>query len=321
MALQTITQTITDPDDWDGSLFGTQLKLVQLTSESFFSKQTVTDLDGIKLVQLEVNQPIKVRSVPLSLRYVGTLFDDAYGGHFAGRAIEQDQLLVMPPKFDFDAAIKDSGFSCSSLFIPPDQLTDFFQTLIGEPLEPFDRLKTAFPNSGELRWIGAWSSLVEPGGLAKMDQAQLASLQDSLRNSALTLMAHALQSPTEKMPWELQGTGSTARLAKARKLVRIAEDYANSAVGHVQMIDLCRVAGVSERTLQYAFKTCLGVSPMNYLKRHRLHQVRHALRAADPSATTVSSIACQHGFFHLGEFSQAYKQQFEELPSTTLKTS
>ena len=115
-------------------------------------------------------------------------------------------------------------------------------------------------------------------------------------------------------------TGSGTRLAKARSLVRLAEDYANSCRNsNLRMIDLCKATEVSERTLQYAFQTCLGLSPMNYLKRHRLHQVRSELKEADPANSTVSAIACQFGFFHFGEFSQAYKAQFDETPSETLK--
>jgi transcriptional regulator GlxA family with amidase domain len=149
---------------------------------------------------------------------------------------------------------------------------------------------------------------------------QRASIQEALRDSALTLLTHALQSsPTEKMPG-LETAGKESRLAKARSLVRLAEDFSNNRSNiSIRMVDLCQVTEVSERTLQYAFKMCLGISPMNYLKRHRLHQVRHELKEADPAKSTVSAVASQFGFFHFGDFSKAYKAQFGESPSETLK--
>jgi transcriptional regulator GlxA family with amidase domain len=83
--------------------------------------------------------------------------------------------------------------------------------------------------------------------------------------------------------------------------------------------DLCRITGVSERTLEYAFKEVTGLAPMAYLARLRLHRVRQALLAATNGPTTVAAAALEWGFWHFGEFSRAYKECFGELPSETLR--
>jgi AraC family ethanolamine operon transcriptional activator len=82
---------------------------------------------------------------------------------------------------------------------------------------------------------------------------------------------------------------------------------------------LCRVAAVSERTLEYAFKEVMGLTPVTYLIRLRLHRVRRALLASTQGSTTVSTEALNWGFWHFGEFSRAYKDCFDELPSDTLR--
>ena len=317
--LQTVTQTITDPAEWDGSLFGTQLELVQLAGVEFRSSQTVTDLgDGVKLLRLTVNQPISVRSRPLSLRYVATLFDQSHGGHFAGAAIERGRLLIMPPDFDFDACVKDSSFACSTLFVPPEQCRSWYQTIVGEEVEPMECLNMSTPAPDATRWIAAWPQLI--ANLDALSQQQRKNIQESLRDSAMTLLVHSLQASSVTEISDSDILGNESRLAKARMLVRLAEDYANSHPDlSIRMVDLCRVTRVSERTLQYAFQTCLGISPMNYLKRHRLHQVRRELKTANPDKTTVSAIACQFGFFHFGDFSRAFKSQFDESPLRTLR--
>jgi AraC-like DNA-binding protein len=113
--------------------------------------------------------------------------------------------------------------------------------------------------------------------------------------------------------------GDRARKANSL-IVKIAEDYALSHAGDpVYVSDLCRAAAVSERTLEYAFKEAMGLRPMAYLIRLRLHRVRQALLAANPGSTTVSAEALNWGFWHFGEFSRAYKQCFGELPSATLR--
>jgi transcriptional regulator GlxA family with amidase domain len=83
--------------------------------------------------------------------------------------------------------------------------------------------------------------------------------------------------------------------------------------------DLCKVAAVSERTLEYAFKEIMGLTPVTYLTRLRLHRVRQALLAATQGSTTVTTEALNWGFWHFGEFSRVYKECFGELPSETLR--
>jgi hypothetical protein len=77
------------------------------------------------------------------------------------------------------------------------------------------------------------------------------------------------------------------------RVVQIAEDYALTHTAEpLYVTDLCEAAGVSERTLQYAFKEVMGMTPVAYLTRLRLHRVRQALRAATHRSTTVTPRRC-----------------------------
>ncbi len=84
------------------------------------------------------------------------------------------------------------------------------------------------------------------------------------------------------------------------------------------IVCICREIGVSERSLQYAFRSCVDMTPTTYLRLCRLNQVRSILLLADPKSTTVTDVAMRFGFFHLGRFSFHYKQVFQESPSVTL---
>ncbi len=110
-----------------------------------------------------------------------------------------------------------------------------------------------------------------------------------------------------------------ARQARYR-IVRLAEDYTLAHTeNRICVTDLCVATGVSERTLQYAFQEVLGMSPLTYLTKLRLHRVRKALRMGTYGATTVSIEAIKWGFWHFGDFSRAYKDCFGELPSKSLR--
>src|SRR4029077_7193374 len=106
-----------------------------------------------------------------------------------------------------------------------------------------------------------------------------------------------------------------------RRLVQRAPGCLNShAAEGVRIGELSRVAGVSERTLRKAFHTVHGLSPKQFDLRERLFGARRALCAVDATRKTVTTIACEFGFFELGRFSRAYKAAFGESPSQTIKT-
>ena len=113
--------------------------------------------------------------------------------------------------------------------------------------------------------------------------------------------------------------GDRTRQAHSHIVTR-AEEHALSRIGEpLSVSDLCRAVGVSERTLEYAFRDVMGLTPVAYLIRLRLHRVRQGLLAQTHASTTVTAEALNGGFWHFGEFSRAYKDCFGERPSETLR--
>ena len=114
---------------------------------------------------------------------------------------------------------------------------------------------------------------------------------------------------------------STIERARSLYICRMARAFIEEClVADVvpSIVDICTAAGVSERTLQYAFRTYVDMSPLAYLRMCRLNRVRIMLRVSDPKCTTVTAIAMRYGFLHLGRFASDYKQVFDEHPSATL---
>jgi AraC-like DNA-binding protein len=79
--------------------------------------------------------------------------------------------------------------------------------------------------------------------------------------------------------------------------------------------DLAKQLGVSVRTVHDAVLRYRGMSLHRYLRLRRLWMVRKQLLSGTSS---VKACALAFGFWHMGDFSHSYRQQFGESASQTL---
>jgi len=115
------------------------------------------------------------------------------------------------------------------------------------------------------------------------------------------------------------GLASCGQPLKVRqKALRLAVDYIEANCQYNPSIpDICATTGLSWRSLDRAFKECLGIGPKRYLLNFRLTQVRRQLKSAPP-CTKVVDIANDWGFWHMGDFAREYRKMFGELPVESL---
>ncbi|MDX2321905.1 MAG: helix-turn-helix domain-containing protein [Moritella sp.] len=103
---------------------------------------------------------------------------------------------------------------------------------------------------------------------------------------------------------------------KRRVTVETIIQYMTTSTYPTTISELCNIANVSRRTLQYSFESILGISPQRFIRLTRLNQIRREL--SKPTQTKpIVDIALDYGFYHPGAFSQDYKLLFAESPSIT----
>jgi AraC-like DNA-binding protein len=110
--------------------------------------------------------------------------------------------------------------------------------------------------------------------------------------------------------------------ANASRQIKIFRDIEAALSDHVGDViyseELAVRIGVSVRTMHDAVQRYRGMSLHRYLRLRRLWLVRRRLVAG---ADSVKAAALAYGFWHLGDFAQAYREQFGEIPSETLARS
>lgn len=100
--------------------------------------------------------------------------------------------------------------------------------------------------------------------------------------------------------------------------VRQAMDYMLDQLGEpITVTAVAEQAGTSVRSLQDAFRREAGMSPVQWLRAQRLERA-HALLSSGAPGLTVTDVAYQCGFFHLGEFGAAFRRRYAVTPSMVL---
>ncbi|NYE00200.1 AraC-like DNA-binding protein [Kineosphaera limosa] len=124
----------------------------------------------------------------------------------------------------------------------------------------------------------------------------------------------------------LQGSNYTTLVRtqhrrSGRAAVRRSVEYIEMHLAEpITLADLVEASGMSARSIQAGFREDLGTTPVGYIRDRRLDRVRAELMQALPGdGVTVTAIAEQWGFGHLGGFAALYKRRFGEPPSQTLR--
>jgi len=114
-------------------------------------------------------------------------------------------------------------------------------------------------------------------------------------------------------------TAGRPRISRKKIIRRCDRLLDKSEDRHVSVGELTATAGVSERTLEMAFKEYFDEVPSHYLQLRRVKQIHSALRAAKVGEKSVTEILADHGEWEFGRFAGNYRRLYGESPSQTLQ--
>ena len=227
-----------------------------------------------------------------------------------GRWFDDCSLMVVGPGDEFCLAAHALRRWCS-LYIPNEMLPD----ANGDAATAISSTRgiVQLPS----RRVERFRSTVERFDEA-VQQAPAAFESAAAQNAAEQKLVREIRNVLAA-PYEAEHTLGR-HVVPRREIIRMSMDFVDQHDEECLSVEqLATAAGVSERTLRDAFQQSFGVAPVRYLNRRTLHQIRRALKAADPSVATVTEIATQFGVWQFGRLARDYRFVFGELPSETLR--
>jgi AraC-like DNA-binding protein len=212
----------------------------------------------------------------------------------------------------------DSGerFSQLSLMIPREVLQLEVENLLSErvarPLEFSAELNLATPSARmlmhALRMIDEASDqdggpLAHPLSMLRLEQVLMHSLLFAPPHNYLAALA------------------SPSPAAGIRPVSHAVELLRNSPAYPWTVTELAARVSLSVRSLKEGFRRSLDTTPMTYLRHLRLEKVHEELALAAPGTVSVTEVTARWGFVHLGRFAAAYRSEFSERPSDTMRSA
>ena len=241
----------------------------------------------------------QIGSTPPGYRTFVIVGEHCHGFQWRGQQITQNDLLIFPQNNELQSASK-ADFEIFTISVRLAYLEQLFNYLGLKGLpdkREIVRLNTHVLQ--ELRYLASTIIISTGGNL----------IQPTVQSLVEKLIISATETDTEKTPC----------MRKRDRAVDSIVDYVRSTpVPTSELAELCCIAGVSERTLQYAFKERYDIAPNVFIKRWNLNTARRQLLSANSAKTNIYDVALKLGFYHQSQFANDYKQLFSELPSKTL---
>jgi AraC family transcriptional regulator, ethanolamine operon transcriptional activator len=291
-------------------------EVVKLKKEPLRVKRFIIRLGRCTVVMQSTNLRVRTRTTLHGHQLAYVVFGPRTKGWFNGLPVRPELMLAA----EVGAQVKfvaEPGYESLTMLVPKDAIeAHSLGRQHGGPFRAPRGLEMLDVGGGGARGLFEWGKRL---ATAAARRPALFDGREEAPAAAQVELMEMLLAALDASSRPVLSRGDRTRQAHDQ-IVQLAENYALAQVDAVLYVkDLCIATGVSERTLEYAFREATGMGPVAYLARLRLHRARRALRMAVPGSTTVTAEALNWGFTRFGEFARAYNECFGELPSTTLR--
>jgi AraC-like DNA-binding protein len=222
-----------------------------------------------------------------------------------------DVYVASCPRADFTCQTHE--VSCHSIILPQSLLTEVARVAPDQPGDPWEFLPFRSATSDGAR---QWRDVTRYVDGLLADPA-VAAAPLVLGCAARLLAATALTVfPNTAATEPGAQNRNDAHPATLQRAVSFIEAHADI---DITITDIARVAGVTTRAVQLAFRRHLDTTPAGYLRRIRLDQAHRQLQAAAPERDSVTAVAYRWGFSSPSRFATYYRRAYGVQPSHTLR--
>jgi AraC family ethanolamine operon transcriptional activator len=301
---------ISDADSYGAVLSGANLEISQLEPGCLSGRHVRLSLPGGQFSCVETSLPLRGNGTFPNMWTLSVILESSTRSRQHGIEVRAGSMVIHRPGVEHDG-VYGRNFKVACFTVHDEVLAKQFPQLHPQLQDAMRRPWSVFepPAGSRQEIIGHFA-----------EAAAIVQLDPQVRNSRLAvakfeeeLVCDFLEAVEQQLP--AHSIGLERRTAA---MVRQIDEYAQkSLLVSSSVAELCAACEVPRRTLNRAFQDAVGMGPATYLRRVRLNSVRRALQRSAGS-TTVTDVALEFGFWHLGRFAEQYNELFGESPHVTL---
>ena len=306
-----VEHIIRDADSYGAVLSEANLEITQIEPGCLSGRHVRFGLPSGQFSYVETSLALRGNGVFSNRWTLSVVLESTTRSRQHGIEVRPGSLVIHRPNVEHDA-VYGRSFKVACLSVQDEVLT--------KQLRQFDpQLQDAMRRP--------WSVFETPDNLRQetikhfAEAAAIIQFDPPVRNSSRAvaefeeeLVCDFLETVAQQLPAHSIETDE-----RAGAMVRqIDDDMRRSRLVSSSVAELCAAYGVKRRSLNRAFQNALDMGPATYLRRVRLNGARRALRQRSAPSTTVTDVALEFGFWHLGRFAEQYNRLFGESPHETL---
>ncbi len=307
--VQHSTYETTDFEDLQEAASAWDQEYTQLSPGKFFGSMELTEVGTTQVMREKWGRKMRYRGVGVPGGFGFALpLGSTDSVNWLGNSVQQTSVVMQSPSLEAQL-VSDDTWDSLVLSFPEEEVQAIALALSGGFY-----LSRRFHGCLVLDKVNA--DRIKRAGLHILRQAKYCSAKDHV------IYAAQVDQFKKLFLWTLLETFNEFKdpspPSKRGDIVQKATDLAlTGSLKVLGLTEICTQLGISLRSLHYAFEDVAGMSPATWLRRIRLNQVYRILKNTDPMETKIKRVAAEHGFLHLGHFSNQYKRFFGHLPSQT----
>lgn len=285
----------------------------QLSSEQSKSRIFQAHTGSMLLANVEFGCVVEHKgATPDSMRTFALLYAGSPEFKWFGHTVNQNDLMIFPVHGE-NHAFSRIGFKAMTISFPESELIELFEYYgirnISQYLRPDEVVKEV-----EKEYLNELRAL-----LLELEQA----LKDSEHFENHLSFIKTIQNQIIHTLFDIIiGSRFNPQRLNLRHFLLLNQfiEFIDDQIDEqISLKDLYMKTQVSDRTMQNLFREYIGLSPKSYISGKKLYNVHRQLWHARSSEQSITDIAANTGFWHMGQFAADYSKLFGELPSETIR--
>jgi AraC-like DNA-binding protein len=302
-----VEHIIRDADSYGAVLSEADLEISQIEPGCLSGRHVRFGLPGGQFSYVETTLALRGNGTFSNRWTLSVVLESTTRQH--GIAVRPGSLVIHRPNVEHDA-VYGRNFKVACFSVHDEVLAKHFQQLDPQVRDAMRRPWSVFepPDNSRRETIEHFAeaaAIIRFAPQVRKSRTAVAKFEEELVRDFLETVEQ--QFPAHPIEADRRATAMVRQ---------VDEDVRNSLFIGSSVAELCSVYDLPRRTVNRAFQNALGMGPATYLRRIRLNAARRALQ--ERKSATVTDVALEFGFWHLGRFAEQYNKLFGESPHKTL---